>query len=122
MKEIDDFKAKIGKYPTSCDQFASFAKLTNQFSIYSVYSEPAGEGSILLADRVSGWEIQEHEYTVLLMPDGYKIFLPISGTERIHTMSFDFSAWYYSSKKGYWRKGRIYNSSFGPYWKSNFLR
>ncbi len=88
MKEIDDYKAANGHYPTSCEQFASFVKLTNQFSIYSVYSEPAGEGSILLADRVSGWEIQEHEFTVLLMPDDYKIFFPIAGTERMHAMSF----------------------------------
>jgi hypothetical protein len=119
MKEIDDYKAANGHYPTSCEQFASFAKLTNQFSIYSVYSEPVGKGSILLAEDVSGWDMVEHDFTILLMPDGYKIFFPIAGTERNHAFSFDFSAWRYDSKKGNWRKGRIYDSSFGPYWKQN---
>jgi hypothetical protein len=121
MKEIDAYRVATGKYPTSCEQFASFAKLTNHFRIYSAFSEPAGKGSILLADRVSGWDIEGHDFTILLMPGGYKIFFPIAGTERTHAMSFDFSAWCYDSKKGHWRKGRIYDTSFGPYWKPNFF-
>ena len=104
MKEIDDYKAKSGKYPTSCGQFASFAKLTNQFSIYSVYSEPAPQGSIFLAARVSAWDIGEHDFSILLMPDGYEIFFPIAGTGRSHQegiyMSMGFSAWCYNSGCG----------------------
>jgi hypothetical protein len=122
MKEIADYNALNGNYPTSCDQFASFAKLTNQFSVYSVFSEPAGKRSILLADHVSGWDIEEHDFTILLMPDGYKIFFPIAGTERNHTFSFHFSAWQYDSKENHWQKGRIENTSFGPIWKPDFLR
>lgn len=121
IKEIDDYKAANGHYPTSCEKFASFAKLTNQFSIDSVYSSYIAQGTIL-EDGVSGWGIEEHDFPILLKPDGYKIFLPITNTERLHTFSFDFSVWRYDSKKGNWRKGRIYNTSFGPYWKPNFLR
>ena len=121
MKEIDDYKVKTGKYPISCDQFASFAKLTNQFRMDSVYSSYIAQGTIL-EDGVSGWGIKEHDFTILLKPDGYKIFLPVANTERLHVFNFDFSVWRYDSKQGNWRKGRIYDTSFGPYWKPGFLR
>ena len=121
MNEIGGYKAKFGKYPTSCDQFASFAKLTNQFSIYFVYASYIPQRTILLEGRIDGWNIKDHDFTILLNPDGYKLFFPIAGTERDHPFNFDFAAWCYDSKKGHWQKGRIHDTSFGPYWKPGFI-
>ena len=122
MKEIDNYQATNGNYPISCEKFASFVKLTNQFSIYSVYASYIPQGTILLEGRIGGWDIKEHDFTILLNPNGYKIFFPVAGTERMHTFSFDFAVWYYNSKNGHWQKGRIHDTSFGPYWKPDFLR
>jgi hypothetical protein len=121
IKEINDYKAEHGKYPASCEQFASFARLTNQFS---VYTGSTNEGGIYYW---SYWDVEQHDFTILLNADYdegdvYEIFLPIAGTERMHPFSFNFAAWRYDFKNGRWRKGRFHYSSFGPHWKPDFLR
>ena len=116
IEEIGAYKATNGHYPISCGNFASLAKLTNRFS---VYTGSANQGGI---QYWSYWEVEKHDFTVLLTPDGFNIFTPVAGTERRQTFSFNFVAWQYDSKNSLWRKGRIYYSSFGPYWKPDFLR
>lgn len=120
LKEIDDYKARNGKYPISCEQFASFAELTNHFSVYTGSTNQGGYRFW------NYWEVQQHDFSILMNFDDresgvYEIFFPVAGTERMRAVSFHFAAWRYDFKDGHWQKGRIYYSSFGPYWKADFL-
>jgi hypothetical protein len=108
IKEIETYNANNGEYPTSCTNFSSFTKISKQFRIYS------GRGII-------DAEIENYDFTILVNPEGYEIFLPATVSDRL---SLNFVAWRFDSGSHHWRKGRIraplWGSNWGINWKPSF--
>ena len=107
LVEIDSFAQTNGAFPTSCTIFQSYGQLTQNFSVYSgkrdsadVTWEPA--------------EVSRHDFTLMVVTNGYVVFLPVG---RMKPISFSsFPVWRYDSSARHWDKGRIHWSYGGSYW------
>ncbi len=86
-----------GRYPSSCVGLASFSRLTEQFRVY------VGESGGTTWDP---FKVSDHDFTVMVSPRGYEIFLP---TEQVKMKSFSsFEVWRYDSVARSWQRGRIH--------------
>jgi hypothetical protein len=107
LRELEAYRAVNGAYPTSCVNLVTYPRLTRRFSIYT------GE----LGTNEVTWdpfEVSKHDFTVLVGPAGYEVFLPVG---RIKLISFSsFPVWHIDSWEHRWQKGRIHWSWIGTFW------
>ena len=110
LEDINSYQKNHELYPASCEQFSSFTNLEKNFSIYT--GESRTNGIIWQPNEVSG-----HDFTVMVGPKGYEVFLPVG---RMKMISFSsFAVWRFDSTERRWQKGRIHWSLLGSYWSGN---
>jgi len=107
LADIDRYRFTNGAYPTTCVSFASFAQITQRFTIYTGGRDTNGVT----------WEtraVSDHDFTVLVDRAGYEVFLPVGHMKMISFSSFP--VWRIDSSQQQWQRGRIHWSYGGSYW------
>ena len=110
LKEINHYHATRGQYPKSIKIFSSFTNLTQRHSVYT--GEQTTNGVTW-----QPYDVSNHDFTVMIAPDGYEIFLPVGHMKMISFSSF--AVWRLDSNERRWRKGRIHWSLIGGYWSDD---
>jgi len=110
LADMERFRATNGLYPTSYAGFASFAQVTQQFSVYSGKKDTNG---IFWETR----EVSSHHFTILGDSAGYEVFLPVGHMKMISFSSFP--VWRFTSTDHKWEKGRIHWSLVESYWSKD---
>jgi len=110
LNEIQEFKIAHGQYPNSCKTFPAFTNLSQNFSVYT--GEQTTNGITWLTSEVSN-----HDFTIMVVPEGYEIFLPVGHMKMISFSSFP--VWRLASTEHRWQNGRIHWFIGGSYWSEN---
>lgn len=110
LKEIGNYQKTHGAYPKSIERFSSFTNLTRTFSVYG--GEQTTNGITW-----QPYEVSHNDFTVMVTPNGYEVFLPV-GHMKMYSFS-SFAVWRLDSNERHWRKGRIHWSLIGSYWSAD---
>jgi len=81
LNEINSYQIAHGQYPLSFESLSSFTNIKSSFAVYA--GERTTNGVEWQPDQVSN-----HDFTILVMPKCYQVFLPVGHMKMVSFSSF----------------------------------